>query len=66
MSIAKQPLLEIDHIYIMVTPDAPEAAYLQSCGLLLLNDIMHHEDQGTASCIFLFKNRYLELAWVQD
>lgn len=66
MSTAKQSLLEIDHVYIMVTPDAPEAAYLQSQGLFLLEDIMHHEGQGTASCIFLFKNMYLELAWVHD
>ncbi|MEM8534252.1 MAG: hypothetical protein AAGF95_25620 [Chloroflexota bacterium] len=66
MSTAKQPLLEIDHVYIMVTPNAPEAAYLQSRGLFLLEDTMHHEGQGTASCIFLFKNMYLELAWVHN
>ena len=66
MDKAEQATLEIDHIYVMVTPDAPEATYLQSCGLFLLDDIMHHEGQGTASRFFMFKNMYLELAWVND
>jgi Glyoxalase-like domain len=61
-----QEILDIDHVYIMVAPNAPEAAYLASQGLFLLTETAHHEGQGTAARFFMFKNMYLELVWIED
>ena len=66
MSMQAQLPLELDHVYIMVAKDAPEVALLQSHGLFFLDDVAVHEGQGTASRFVLFKNMYLELAWVSD
>lgn len=58
--------LAIDHVYIWVTKDAPEAMHIRSFGLHLLNDVTNHTGQGTSSRFFIFKNMYLELIWVSD
>lgn len=66
MNIAEPFPLAIDHVYIVVSPDAPEAACLQTKGLRFLNELMYHQGQGTASYVCMFKNMYLELGWVRD
>ena len=58
--------LEIDHVYICVEKEAPEAAILQEAGLRLASDTAHHTGQGTASVFFFFENAYLELAYIED
>lgn len=63
---AGEQVLELDHIYILVTKDAPEARQIEASGFYLLDDIMEHTGQGTASRFFMFKNMYLELVWVTN
>ena len=63
-SLAATPSLELDHVLIMVSPDAPERAALERAGFLISPDVNHHEGQGTSSITADFQNSYLELAWV--
>jgi len=58
--------LELDHVYICVEKEAPEAGILQKAGLRLASDTAHHTGQGTASVFFFFENAYLEFAWIED
>ena len=58
--------LERDHIFIWVSPGAPEAAALQKSGLYTDGRIHKHVGQGTSSTVFLFENAYLELIWVDE
>lgn len=63
---AVQGPLEVDHVFIAVSPLAPEASALASSGFLIIPDTTIHEGQGTASIVTVFENAYLELIWVQD
>ena len=58
--------LERDHIFIWVSPGAPEAAVLQKSGLYADGRVHKHVGQGTSSMVFLFENAYLELIWVDE
>ncbi len=58
--------LELDHIYIFVSRDAPERERLIELGLRAPNHVARHTAQGTASVGFIFENVYLELIWVAD
>jgi hypothetical protein len=58
--------LERDHIFIWVSPGAPEAATLQKLGLYTDGRVHKHVGQGTSSIVFLFENAYLELIWVDE
>ncbi|MFW9842748.1 MAG: hypothetical protein ACFFES_17800, partial [Candidatus Thorarchaeota archaeon] len=58
--------LELDHVYVCVAREAPEARLLQDAGLRLANDTAYHMGQGTASVFFFFENVYLELFWVDN
>jgi hypothetical protein len=58
--------LEPDHLFVVVSRQAPEAVRLESAGLRLAPDPVIHEGQGTASRFFFFENAYLELIWVED
>jgi hypothetical protein len=55
--------VEVDHVWILVTPRAPEAARMLEAGLSFLPDTSIHEGQGTASISTIFENAYLELLW---
>ncbi len=57
--------LELDHLFICVQRDAPEAARLARFGLLE-GRRRRHRGQGTANVCFFFKNAMLELIWVCD
>ena len=58
--------LERDHIFIWVSPGAPEAATLQKLGLYTDGKVHKHVGQGTSSKVFMFENAYLELIWVDE
>lgn len=57
--------LELDHLFICVQPEAPEAQYLKDFGLI--EGLRRtHRGQGTANVCFFFQNAYLELLWLRD
>jgi hypothetical protein len=55
--------LEFDHVWIMVSPNAPERAALVRAGLQISPDVNRHTGQGTASITVEFQNAFLELMW---
>src|SRR5438067_13429971 len=55
--------LEFDHVWIVVTRDAPERAALEKTGLKISPDVNRHDGQGTASITAEFQNSYIELMW---
>ncbi|BAZ52332.1 hypothetical protein NIES4103_49920 [Nostoc sp. NIES-4103] len=57
--------MEIDHIFVCVEPEAPEADLLKDFGLTEGNRRIH-QGQGTANVCFFFHNAYLELLWLHD
>jgi hypothetical protein len=57
--------LELDHIFVCVQPEAPEAELLKTLGLVEGNRRIHR-GQGTANVCFFFHNAYLELLWLND
>src|SRR5882724_12435939 len=60
---SSEPQLEFDHVWIVVTRDAPERAALERAGLKISPDVNRHDGQGTASISAEFINSYLELIW---
>ncbi|HEX6560258.1 MAG TPA: VOC family protein [Longimicrobiales bacterium] len=65
---AQAPRVELDHVFIVVTPGAAdEIAALRSAGLTIPSEPPRkHEGQGTASVAAYFENAYLELIWVDS
>ena len=57
--------LELDHVFVFVAPDAPEAAVLVESGLRE-SFRRDHPGQGTSNACFCFDNAYLELIWLCD
>lgn len=57
--------LELDHLFICVRRDAPEAERLTQSGLRE-GRRRRHQGQGTANVCFFFTNAMLELLWVSD
>ena len=57
--------LELDHLFICVRRDAPEAERLTQVGLRE-GRRRRHQGQGTANVCFFFRNAMLELIWVSD
>jgi len=55
----------VDHLFIMTSVDAPEAARLAALGLIEGSRNVH-PGQGTANRRFFFQNFMLELLWVND
>src|SRR5437667_4236701 len=55
--------LEFDHVWIVVSPDAPERAAFERTGLKILPDVNRNDGQGTASVSAEFLNAYIELMW---
>ena len=60
---ASRAELEFDHVWIVVTRDAPERAALEKAGLKISPDVNRHDGQGTASVTADFQNSYIELMW---
>jgi len=55
--------IELDHVWIMVSPNAPERAALKDGGFQISPDTNRHDGQGTASITVEFENAYVELMW---
>ena len=55
--------LIFDHVWIVVTRDAPERAALERAGLKISPDVSRNNGQGTASISAEFLNAYIELTW---
>jgi Glyoxalase-like domain len=55
----------LDHVFVLCSPGAPEAAVLTRFGLRE-GSSNTHPGQGTACRRFFFGNAYLELLWVRD
>ena len=55
--------LEFDHVWIVVTRDAPERAALERAGLKISPGVNRNDGQGTASVAAEFLNAYIELMW---
>ncbi|HEX6064626.1 MAG TPA: VOC family protein [Longimicrobiales bacterium] len=61
------PQLELDHVYIVVSPGGQaEIAALRAAGLTVSTRTQKHDGQGTASVAAFFGNAYLELLWVDS
>ena len=60
---AAQSALGFDHVWIMVSPNAPERDALKRAGFQISPDVNRHDGQGTASITVEFENAYLELMW---
>lgn len=58
--------LEVDHLFVWVAKEAPEAEALVDAGLKVLEEVSKHAGQGTASRGCIFENAYLELIWIDD
>lgn len=59
--------LELDHLVIFTTVDAPEAKTLEAIGLQGFGGVTRHGNLGSASTSFFFSNLvYLELLWIHD
>ena len=59
-----QPKLELDHVWIAVSRNAPERKALERAGFVISPDVNRHDGQGTASITAEFRNAFLELIWV--
>ena len=57
------PELEFDHVWIVVSRDAPERAALERAGFKISPNINRNDGQGTASVSAEFLNVYIELMW---
>ncbi len=66
-AIAQEPVLELDHVFIVVPPGGAEAIEaLRQSGITVDTEVIRHEGQGTASVSALFENAYIELLWVDS
>jgi hypothetical protein len=57
------PELEFDHVWIVVSRDAPERAALERAGFKISPNVNRNDGQGTASVSAEFLNAYIELMW---
>jgi hypothetical protein len=58
-------VLELDHVFVTVTPGAPEMATLERAGFAE-GGRNRHSGQGTASTGVFFENAYVEFLWLED
>ncbi|HVT11050.1 MAG TPA: hypothetical protein VHE55_02185 [Fimbriimonadaceae bacterium] len=63
MATALRPAVELDHIWIVVQPQAPERKILEQAGFHIAPTVNKHVGQGTASITIEFENAFLELLW---
>ena len=58
-------MFELDHIFVLCEPGAPEADELLAAGFVEGQGYVHR-GQGTANRVFFFQDFYLEFLWVHD
>ena len=64
---AQAPVLELDHVYIVVPAGAAQAVQaLRKAGVLIDTATNRHDGEGTTSMAAFFQNTYLELLWVDS
>jgi len=64
-SSADGPLVELDHVFILVQDSGAARSALSDAGILLATSTLtRHDGSGTASMSALFENAYLEILWV--
>ena len=64
---AQAPVLELDHVYIVVPPGAAQAVQaLRKAGVFIDTATNRHDGEGTTSMAAFFQNTYLELLWVDS
>ncbi len=63
--VDKNEMIELDHLFILTSVDAPEAAALIELGLEEGPGNVH-PGQGTSNRRFFFEHNFLELLWVHD
>jgi len=52
--------VQFDHLWIVVSRDAPERAVLEKAGFRIAPTVNKHDGQGTASITVEFQNSFLE------
>ncbi len=57
--------LELDHVFVAASFEAPEMRLMREAGFLA-GPVHDHPGQGTASRGVFFENAYLELIWLTD
>jgi len=62
-SAQSAPQLAFDHVWIVVSPNAPERTALERAGFQISPDVNRLDGLGTASVTVEFENSYLELIW---
>jgi len=60
---ANEPGIDRDHVWIMVSRNAPERAALTRAGFQIAPEVYRHDGQGTASISVELDNGYIELMW---
>src|SRR6266446_5773062 len=55
--------VQFDHLWIVVSRDAPERVVLEKAGFRVAPEVNKHDGQGTASVMLEFQNSFLELVW---
>jgi hypothetical protein len=63
---APKPPLAFDHVWMAVSPGAPERAVLERAGFRIAPGVNRHEGQGTASITVEFANGFVELLWPDE
>jgi len=58
-------MFELDHLFVLSDPGAPEADVLVAAGLIE-GPCYVHQGQGTSNRLFFFNDFYLEFLWVHD
>lgn len=61
-----QAPVTVDHVWIVVSPGAPERTALVEHGFTIAQAENRHDGQGTASITIEFQNGYLELVWPDE
>jgi hypothetical protein len=64
-AVAEEPKLRLDHLWIVVSPGAPERAALAKAGFRIAPELNKHEGQGTAAITVEFDDGFFELMWVE-
>ena len=65
-STAIRDAVEVDHVFLVTGPGAPEVAALRAAGLRIGERPTRHVGDGTASVGAIFQNAYLELVYLDS
>ena len=61
---AEEAKLRFDHLFLLVSRDAPERAALERAGFRVDPAVNRHDGSGTASVMAEFEDGFIELMWV--